>query len=131
MFIEPGLTIYTGKETKRVYPDIAICNTKEVIELKYQPRAKPKYKKDISNLDLLSKHRESLVLSNRGFRGEVADVKVYPFSSNMLFVWAGIHGKIGPQVRAKFSKGFVHLKKGYVELHAETSHEGPPTIYVW
>ena len=97
MFIEPGISIKKTSGLKRVYPDIAICNTKEVIaiiELKYQQRAQPSYGKDIETLNTLSRYRKKLKLKNVRYRGEEADSKEYLFSSNMLFVWAGIHGEL-------------------------------------
>ena len=132
MFIEPSVNIKTPASSQRVYPDIAICNTKEVIaiiELKYQPRAQPTYEKDIANLNLLSRYRNKLKLSNTRFRGTESDAREYPFSSKMLFVWAGIHGKLKQEQKYTYCRGMRYLGKGYVELHAETDHDGPPRIY--
>ena len=132
MFIEPGVHIETPNGSKRVFPDLTICNTKEVIaiiELKYQPRAQPTYKKDIASLNMLSRYRKKLTLSNRRFRGAESDAREYSFSPNMLFVWAGIHGKLKQAQEYQYRRGMRYLGKGYVELHAETSHDAPPYIY--
>jgi len=132
MFIEPGVHIEKHDGSKRVYPDLAICNTKEVIaiiELKYQPRAQPTYRKDIASLNMLSRYRKKLRLSNTRFRGTESDAREYSFSSNMLFVWAGIHGKLKQPQEYQYRRGMRYLGKGYVELHAETSHDAPPCIY--
>ena len=132
MFIEPSVHMETVNGPKRVYPDLAICNTREVIaiiELKYQPRTQPTYKKDIASLNMLSRYRKKLKLSNTRFRGTESDAREYPFSSNMLFVWAGIHGNLKQEQQYQYCRGMRYLRKGYVELHAETSHDESPCVY--
>ena len=132
MFIEPGVSIETPTGLKRVHPDIAICNTREVIaiiELKYQPKAQPRYKKDIATLNLLSRYRKKLSLSNTRFRGAETDAKAYQFSPKMLFVWAGIHGELREPQKHRYCRGMRYLGEGYVELHGETSHDALPRVY--
>src|SRR5574339_1190948 len=49
MFIEACMSVQ-GSERQVRFPDIVICNTREVIgiiELKYQPRGKPSWQKDL------------------------------------------------------------------------------------
>jgi len=131
----PGLRsgrLVTFFGLKRVHPDIAICNTREVIaiiELKYQPKAQPRYKKDIATLNLLSRYRKKLSLSNTRFRGAETDAKAYQFSPKMLFVWAGIHGELREPQKHRYCRGMRYLGEGYVELHGETSHDALPRVY--
>ena len=94
MFIEPNITFKTNKGMRRIIPDLVICNTKEVIrviELKYGPRAKPKYAKDIRNLSRIAKHRADITISNARYQGVTVDGKRYCLSDNILFVLAGVH----------------------------------------
>ncbi|HEX6960819.1 MAG TPA: hypothetical protein VF175_03055 [Lacipirellula sp.] len=87
VFVEPKI------KGARVYPDIVICNTREVIgviELKYQPRVKPSLCKDLQSLCDLA-NRQGLQFSNKRYAGPVTDGKIYKFSEHILFAWAGIH----------------------------------------
>jgi hypothetical protein len=57
MFIEPRIVIATGGGQVVVLPNIVICNSRQVIgviELKYAPRARPRYNKDIAALAALA-----------------------------------------------------------------------------
>jgi hypothetical protein len=135
MFIEPGFVINTNKESRRVYPDLLICHTKEVIaviELKYQPRVKPNYKKDVATLSNIARYRKSISISNQRFRGKPIDERIYSLSKHILFVWAGIHRDIGLFANDNeplYSKGYHVLKNCFIELHAETSKTSSPNIY--
>jgi hypothetical protein len=76
------------------FPDLVICNTKEVIgivELKYQPRGKPNWPKDLQTFDFIVKNRDQIYVSNARYRGIIADDREYPLAKDILFVWAGIH----------------------------------------
>ncbi|MBN4078549.1 hypothetical protein JYT96_00920 [Gammaproteobacteria bacterium AH-315-C21] len=93
LFIEPGISIKTNEGHKKIIPDIVVCNTKEVIsviELKYLPRAQPKYKKDVESLSLIAENRCQLEIANNRFRGVEKDAIKYSLSKNILFVWAGV-----------------------------------------
>ena len=135
MFIEPSILITIKNEAKRVYPDLVICNTKEVIgviELKYQPRVKPNYMKDVDTLSNIARYRKSISISNHRFRGKPIDEKTYSLSKHILFVWAGVHGGIGLYANDNeplYSKGYRVLKNCFLELHAETSKTSSPNIY--
>ena len=130
LFIEPSLTIRSRTGVKRIIPDIVICNTREVIavvELKYLPRAQPKYKKDIENLAIIARNRKRISISNDRFRGSEQDATVYSLSQNILFVWAGVHAE--EESEALFSAGKRSLRDCYLQLHAVTQKDGNPRIF--
>jgi hypothetical protein len=137
IFIEPCIVIKTSTATIRVFPDLVICNTREVIgvlELKYKPRAGPEYRKDIASLAIIAKHRDSIVVSNQRFRGQPVNETIYALSQNILFVWAGVHAitssanKNNP-IYPLYSAGYDELQGCFVELHAETNVNSLPKIY--
>ena len=131
LFIEPSLTIRGRSGVRRILPDIVICNTREVIsviELKYQPRAKPKYIKDIESLSTIAAKRKQIAISNIRFRGSERDSTVYSLSENILFVWAGVHAENNSD--ALFSAGHSALANCYLELHAVTQKDGTPKISI-
>lgn len=133
LFIEPSIKINTKECKKKIFPDIIVCNTKQVIaviELKYLPRTKPRYKKDIKKLSLISENRKNISISNVRFRGAEKDAKQYTFSNNILFVWAGIHGKDIQIRNTLFSKGLKSLENCYIQLHAETELKLTPRVYI-
>ena len=138
MFIEPCIVIRTGMGTLRVFPDLVICSSKEVIgvlELKYKPRAAPEYKKDIATLSLIAEHRESTAVSNQRFRGQPIDETIYCLSKHILFVWAGVHAITNSTNKENinsplYSAGYNELQGCFLELHAETSINSVPKIYV-
>ncbi len=135
MFIEPCIVITTSTGTTKVFPDLVICNTKEVIgvvELKYKPRAKPDYMKDIATLSSIARHREIISISNQRFRGQPIDEMIYSLSKHILFVWAGVHtsaNSINKGSTPLYSAGYNELKGCFIELHAETSINSSPNTY--
>lgn len=127
MFIEPSVTLNTKAGTKTLYPDLVICNSKQiiaVIELKYQPRIQPSYRKDIETLRLIASHRSEINLSNSRYRGTEADSKAYSLARETLFVWAGVHRATSSsgdrQTLQPFNTGIAELADCYLELHAST-----------
>ncbi len=138
MFIEPRFTVAVKQQRKRLYPDIVICNTKEVIavvEIKYQPRVLPSYRKDLKTLQTLAKYREQkhVYVTNVRYRGSDADAKKYRFSDRVLFVWAGVHrppteSYDSPNVPL-LSCGFKKLDGCFLQLHAETAPTRPPKVF--
>ena len=134
MFIEPGFVVTVNGATRTVYPDIVICNTRNVIaviEIKYQPRIRPSWRKDIRTLAALSRNRKTLQVANSRYRGSESDTKAYPFAEDVLFVWAGVHRPMADSDLsndAPLSSGIRSLKGCFLELHAVTSGDGEPTI---
>ena len=132
LFIEPSLTIRSRSGVKRIIPDIVICNTKEVIsiiELKYRPRAQPKYKKDIESLATIARNRKRIEISNDRFRGSERDATVYSLSERILFVWAGVHAEEKSDQGAVFAAGKRSLRNCYLQLHAVTQKDGNPKVF--
>ena len=133
LFIEPTITITTDSGNKKVIPDIVVCNTKEVIaviELKYSPRAKPKFQKDIESLCSIARNREQIIISNERFRGIEKDGKKYALSNNILFVWAGIHAKEMPETNELYLSAHEILNGCYLQLHAITEVNSAPTLRI-
>ena len=126
------MKIKTKDGFKKRFPDIVICNTREVIsiiELKYLPRAEPKFKKDIESLALISRKRRQISISNNRFRGQIADNKEYKLSENILFVWAGVHSEPKTELNSLYSHGYKSLADCFIQLHAETREDNEPVIY--
>ena len=124
MFIEPSLVC--NAEIRR--PDIVICNTKAVIgiiELKYIPRGSPKWAKDIDTFRWVLDNRNDIFVSNTRYRGIAADARRYPLGEDVLFVWAGVHSRTGLTLKEYLPPG---LSKSFLELHAETYHDGEVSI---
>ena len=133
IFIEPAMSIKTKNGLKVVYPDIVICNTKEVIsiiEIKYLPRTKANYKKDINSLSLIAESRKKISISNKRYRGNEADSTKYSLSKNILFVWAGIHKKGKVESSELYSNGVKSLEGCYIELHALTEEKSKPSVII-
>ena len=132
MFIEPPFPVKLAAQ--RCIPDIVICSRRRiiaVIEIKYRPRGKAAYKKDVRSLDALARRRKGLSLSNSRFEGPAIDETCYTFSINTLFVWAGFHrpASTGSYVDLPpLSQGFKSLAGKFMQLHAETSSAESPRI---
>ncbi len=62
------------------FPDIVVCNTRQIIgivELKYQPRVRPSWRKDIGTFDWIDKHKDKISVSNVRFQGVEVDKRPY------------------------------------------------------
>jgi hypothetical protein len=136
MFIEPCLVVTVKRRRTLLYPDIVICNTRQVIavvEIKYQPRVLPSHDKDLKTLRTIAAYRDQLHVSNARFRGPVADSKEYPFSNHVVFVWAGVHRvpKISYESRdvPMLSEGVEELAGCFLQLHAETDRMEKPKVF--
>jgi hypothetical protein len=119
MFIEPGLTA-RAPATQTRYPDVVVCNTRQVIaiiELKYQPRTRPSWQKDLQTFHWILAHRDALVVSNTRFRGISADARSYPLSPGLLYVWAGVHVATDLDLAKQVP---VEWRAAFLPLHAET-----------
>jgi hypothetical protein len=132
LFIEPTMSIKIKNNKKRIIPDIVVCSAKQVIsviELKYMPRAQPKYQKDIKSLVLIAKNRNKISIANERFRGTEKDGTRYSLSKNILFVWAGVHAKEKLEINQSYSAGHESLDGCYLELHAETKTNSKPKVF--
>ncbi len=126
------MSIKTKRGIKKIIPDIVVCNSKEVIsviELKYSPRAQPKYKKDIESLALIAENRNQISIANERFRGTEKDGAQYALSKNILFVWAGVHAREKSEINKLYSAGHESLNGCYLQLHAETKTNSKPTVF--
>lgn len=132
MFIEPGLVIVKdsahGRERTVRVPDLVICNSVEVIgvvEIKYQPRGKPNYAKDLKTLAWIAENGQEFAIANDRFRGKAVDSHKYKMSKSVVYVWAGVH---------RDSEVFLpvpeNLKSNFLELHAITNKDGDPMVRV-
>ena len=99
-----------------------------MVELKYLPRGRPRYVKDLESLASLSTGRGSVTIANDRFRGAEKDSKAYAMSDRGLFVWAGIHR--GPVPDDSFGSGYAALEGCYLELHAVTQSEASPELLI-
>ena len=126
MFIEPGVVVYSetasGEKQRNVrYPDLVICNSREIIavlELKYLPRGKPAYTKDLATLALIANARDQVSITNNRFRGVEADPHVYKLATSVLYVWAGVHNDAHATLSPK-----PEVAGNFLELHAVTGHD--------
>lgn len=127
MFIEPCMSVPgLGKQVR--YPDLVVCNSKEVIgiiELKYLPRARPQWQKDVDTFHFLATHRKTITISNSRFRGVAADAHFYPLASDVLFVWAGVHAPCDLVLKEHVDP---KLAPHFMALHAETQLSGVPNL---
>lgn len=133
MFIEPKLKATVEALDGQVnpefrFPDIVICNTKEVIgivEVKYLPRAKPNWQKDLNTFSWINTNRDQIVIQNIRYRGVTVDDREYPLSEDVLFVWAGVHALSGIDLAKHINP---ELSRHFLALHAETTDGEHPTI---
>lgn len=127
------MRISTNGEVKKIIPDIVVCNTREVIsviELKYSPRVRPTYRKDLQNLALIADNKNEISIANERFRGPEKDSSQYWLSKNILFVWAGVHAEEKSGVDCLYSAPYRSLDDCYIELHAVTNSNSKPNIYM-
>ncbi len=136
LFIEPGIRVKIDGCRKIIRPDFVITHHTMVIgviEIKYSPRGKPNYHKDIESLATLAENRDRIVMNNIRYRGNVSERTQYTLSKNVLFVWAGVHAETNINDRNKltpdFASEYPELRGCYLELHAETRYHDDPVIF--
>lgn len=126
MFIEPSLNVLD----KCRYPDIVICNTREIIaiiELKYLPRGKPTWSKDITTFHWLDENKKNVSITNTRFRGIEADKRTYSLAKNVLYVWAGVHAVSNTSLLEYINP---ILWPRFLALHAETQQSNPVQLRI-
>lgn len=126
IFVEPSLTIPGVSVPK--YPDIVICNTKSVIgvvEIKYQPRTKPDYEKDVDTLTKIRQSRDGILLSNDRYRGVEENGTQYSIAKDAVFCWAGVYSAVEPNFDAHLPK---EMDGRFLSLHAVTGSGRRPQI---
>ena len=118
IFVEPSLTI-PGLSVPK-YPDVVICNSKSVIgviELKYQPRAKPSFAKDIDTLSKIRDAKDRILLSNDRYRGVEGSGTEYSIAKDAVFCWAGVYSATEPSFNFSLPK---EMNGRFFSLHAAT-----------
>jgi hypothetical protein len=126
-FIEPRLSLPSGVRRVRC-PDIVICSRRLVIgivEVKYKPRGRAEWRKDLDTFRWIADNRETIRISNVRFRGVAADARSYPLSRNLLYVWAGVHAACELDLAECIEPA---LSSRFMALHAETHDSGPVTF---
>ena len=127
MFIEPCMSIL-GQDREDRFPDLVICNTRHVIgivELKYQPRMRPSWRKDIDTFHWLAKNQSNIAITNSRYRGAEADARVYPLAQQVLYVWAGVHAESPIRLADHIAP---ELSPMFLALHAETHDTKAPQL---
>jgi hypothetical protein len=118
LFIEPRIN-FSANDSSR-YPDIVICNTRSIIgvvEIKYQPRARPDYEKDLETLNLLLQHGSAITLSNDRYRGEIEVHRSFSLATDAVLCWAGVYAS--PEQSIQHQKGLA-INHHVMALHALT-----------
>ena len=126
IFVEPRISRRDAPGS--VYPDIVICNTRQiigVIELKYLPRSRPIYRKDLQSLAFVASNAGGIILSNNRYRG--IEIKNHPYmlATDAVFCWGGVYkgrqfdlaDEIDPKLNSRF-----------LQLNALTSNGRQPII---
>lgn len=126
LFIEPRINISTGDSPR--YPDIVICNTRNIIgvvEIKYAPRARPDYEKDLETLDLLLQHGSAITLSNDRYRGELEVHRSFSLAPDPVLCWAGVYAY--PEQSIQHQMGLA-INHHVMALHALTRVGAPAAV---
>ncbi len=130
IYIEPSFKI--DREGRKITPDLIITSREEVIaviELKYLPKGKSKFQKDIYSLGSIARYRKKLTFKNNRYLGLDTTPKEYKFSDSVLFVWAGVYNRLVTRVGEDFSNGNRYLKGCYMQLDAVTGKDSEPVVY--
>ncbi|WP_145383347.1 hypothetical protein [Botrimarina mediterranea] len=109
-----------------------ICNSQRVVaivELKYQPRAKPSTVKDLNSLTALA-HAENVALTaDHRFAGPQSKPRPYALNDKVLYVWAGIHRQTPEDIVGASPIICPSLLEGrFLCLRAVTSRDAAPII---
>ena len=120
LFIEPKLTFPSLSSGR--HPDIVICNTKQIVgivEIKYVPRGRPSYVKDLETLRQAIDEPTELKLSNDRYRGIVSSNKSYALAKDAVLCWAGVYA--GEEIRLHSSVKSSSLSARLLQLSALTA----------
>lgn len=125
IFVEPRISMKSAPGV--LYPDIVICNSKQIIgvvELKYVPRGLPKYAKDLGTLGNIAK-ADGITLSNDRYCG-IERNRFYTLASDAVLCWAGVY--TGSHLNLKDKIG-AKVKQQFLQLDALTVDGKDPTLY--
>lgn len=126
LFIEPNLRTNTSESR---FPDIVICDSKKVIgviELKYAPRARPDFTKDIETLEFAALNVAELAIQNERFLGVHKDTKSYPLANDAVLCWAGIYKGMREDLTSRISKS---VQEHFLQMDALTIDGADPIVY--
>ncbi|HET6424144.1 MAG TPA: hypothetical protein VFG20_10700 [Planctomycetaceae bacterium] len=124
LFLEPIFRVEAGT----VYPDLVICNCRTIIgvvEIKYLPRARPKFSKDLKTLAALASQRKNLKMENLRYRGVDTEQAEFQFSEHVLFCWAGIHRREFAALDEFEQRRPDVVGEYYFEMHGLTEEAQP------
>lgn len=131
VFIEPAITL---NDDQIIYPDLVICNSRTIIgvvEIKFLPRTKPRFSKDLKTLASLAAQQLEVPLKIDRFRGSKPGKHHYRFAEHVLLAWAGIHGCSEEIDECRFAERNSSDFKGYYfELHGLTCSDKPLQIEI-
>src|SRR5688500_11644530 len=96
-----------------------------VIELKYQPRGRPKWRKDLQKLEAILANRSKISIANVRYRGIDVDPHSYSLAEDTLFVWGGVNVDSDLAIMGEATPA---LRRCLLELHASTQDAAPPRI---
>jgi hypothetical protein len=131
LFIEPCLQL--SDETGCRYPDVVVCNTKQIIgiiEFKYAPRIRANTiaKKDIATLEFAAREASRLTLSNDRYLGPKARKKSYPLADDAVLCWAGVYKGDVIDLRGAINK---QVLPHFLQLNALTiAGEAPHVVFL-
>lgn len=127
IFVEPGFVDSDG--TSRA-PDIVVCHARSiigVIELKYLPRGRPEYEKDLRTLEWFHSTSDDVELRNDRYMGpDRRSIKRYTLAQDAVLCWAGVYQGPG---RLDVESHAVGLGRRFLCLHAVTSDNEAPKLY--
>lgn len=126
VFVEPMMRLNTGA---RVHPDLLICNRNSIIgvvELKYQPKVRPKFEKDFATFESLATHGTGIEIDNRRYRGPDNGRGLFTLSADPMYVWAGVYRGPNRDIPAFETVAFDRAQ--LLVLHAATRLDGEPEI---
>lgn len=120
LFIEPKLSFASGASGR--HPDVVVCDTKQIVgivELKYVPRGRPAYAKDLETLRLAVENAKTLKLSNERFRGVSVGSRPYPLAEDAVLCWAAVYAGDAMDLRPYFSGSDIGSR--FLQLNAVTA----------
>jgi len=126
IFVEPSVQVLNPSIYKK--PDLLICNQRQIIgmvELKYVPRGRATYSKDLETLAHLSENRLKFEISNQRYRGPKGLGRTFTLASDAVLCWAGVYS--GSKINNEaFSR--AESRQDFLALHALTSKENNAVI---
>lgn len=126
LFIEPRISLADKPDAK--YPDIVVCHTRRIIgvvEIKYLPRTRPEYEKDLNTLSWMSANGRDVRLSNDRYRGEREAAREYPLAEDAVLCWAGVYTT--PEVHITHPTD-TRLQARLTVMHAITESGKPAKV---